>query len=96
MKIAEVSIVPIGTGETSVSKYVRKAVETLKKEGVQVTPGAMGTIIEAETLEQIFNAVKKAHQAIADMGAERIITEIKIDDRRDKEITAEDKIKKIS
>ena len=95
MIIAEVSIVPLGTEETTVSKYVKKAVEELENSDVKVTRGPMGTVLEAESLDEILDAVSRAHQAVLDMGAERILTDIKIDDRRDKEATAEKKLKAI-
>ncbi|RLI90261.1 MAG: thiamine-binding protein [Candidatus Altiarchaeales archaeon] len=96
MIIAEFSIVPLGTETTSVSRYVKVALKELKeleKEGgIKIKPEAMGTIIEAKNLEEIFNAVEKAHEAVFRLGVKRLVTEIKIDDRRDKESSIESKI----
>ncbi|MHA1364700.1 MAG: MTH1187 family thiamine-binding protein [Candidatus Freyarchaeota archaeon] len=94
MIIAELTTFPIGEG-TSVSKYVKEAVKALKETGLKVILGPMSTVVEAETLDEIFNAAKLAHEAILKMGAKRVTTSLRIDDRRDKEATAETKLKAI-
>ncbi|MBN2014964.1 MAG: MTH1187 family thiamine-binding protein [Candidatus Altiarchaeota archaeon] len=94
MIIAEFSIIPIGTKTPSVSKYVKAVLKELEKDGrIRVKPEVMGTIIETENLEDLFKAVKKAHNSIFGLGVKRIVTEIKIDDRRDKKATIESKIR---
>jgi uncharacterized protein (TIGR00106 family) len=91
MIIAQLSIAPIGKG-TSVSNYVKVVIETLKKEQVKYQTNAMATVIETQDLTTLFHVVQKAHLAVAAAGAERIITELKIDDRRDKEVTMKSKV----
>jgi uncharacterized protein (TIGR00106 family) len=91
MIIAQLSIAPIGKG-TSVSNYVKVVIETLKKEQVKFQTNAMATVIETQDLTTLFHVVQKAHLAVAAAGAERIITELKIDDRRDKEVTMKSKV----
>lgn len=92
MILAQLSISPLGLG-TSVSSYVKKAVKILENEPVSCYTNAMATVIEAETTEQIFTAVKHAHDAlISEPGVQRVITELKIDHRTDKDATAESKI----
>ena len=92
MIMAELSVVPIGTKTPSVSKYVRKAIEALERAGVRYKVGAMSTTIEAEDLDTLFKAIKLAHNAVFEEGTERVVTTIKIDDRRDKNISIESKI----
>jgi uncharacterized protein (TIGR00106 family) len=53
----------------------------------------MATVIETKDLETLFNIVQEAHMTMVNSGAERVITELKIDDRRDKNATMESKIK---
>ena len=91
MIIAQLSIAPIGK-EVSVSKYVKLVIETLKKENVKFETNAMATVIETEDLKTLFDVVQKAHNAVVASGAERVITELKIDDRRDKAATIKSKI----
>lgn len=91
MIIAQLSIAPVGK-EVSVSKYVKLVIETLKKENVKFETNAMATVIEIEDLKTLFDIVQKAHNAVVASGAERVITELKIDDRRDKDATIKSKI----
>lgn len=94
MIIAEISIVPLGTGTPGVSAYVKAALEVLKKQDrIRVEPGAMGTVIEASNLRDLFDAVEIAHNSVLGMGVKRVVTEIKIDERRDREATIESKIR---
>jgi uncharacterized protein (TIGR00106 family) len=92
MILAQLSISPLGLG-TSVSRYVKKVVKILENEPVNCYTNAMATVIEAETTEQIFTAVKHAHDAlISQPEIQRVITELKIDHRTDKKATAKSKI----
>ncbi len=86
MIIAQLSIAPVGK-EVSVHKYVKLVLETLKKEQVKFEINAMATVIETDDLQTLFDVVEKAHNAVLAAGAERVITELKIDDRRDKDAT---------
>ena len=56
---------------------------------IELTP--MSTVVEARSLDEIFQAVKLGEQAMIDMGAKRIIIDIKIDHRLDKDATMESK-----
>lgn len=94
MIISQLSISPLGKG-ISVSKYVKIVIEELKKENISFETNAMSTVIETKDLDELFNAVKKAHKKVADTGAKRIITEIKIDDRIDKKASMKSKLNSI-
>jgi len=94
MILAELSVVPLGVG-TSVSGYVKAALKELEKSTVKVKPTAMGTILEAEDIDSLLDAVKNAHEAVFDAGAKRVVTTLKIDDRRDKNLTIESKLEAI-
>lgn len=84
MAIVEVSIVPIGTETTSLSNYVAGALKVLQDEkDVKYEITAMGTILEGE-LDTLLAVIQKMHQSAFDGGARRVVTTIKIDDRRDK------------
>jgi uncharacterized protein (TIGR00106 family) len=84
MAIAEVSVVPLGTETPSVSKYVARAVKILQQEKdvkYEITP--MGTIIEGD-LDKIIAVVRKMHEGTFGEGVARVLTTVKIDDRRDR------------
>lgn len=77
----------------SVGRYVRKAVEVLEKSGLKHQVHAMGTEIEAERLEQIFEVVRKMDEAMGAMGAERVTISLKIDHRLDKRTDLASKVR---
>ena len=95
MAVAQVSIVPIGTKSTSVSKYVVSALKALRREKkVVYEVTSMGTNLEGE-LDDVLKAAKKMHEAVLAGGARRVVTTIKIDDRRDKPLTMSGKVESV-
>jgi uncharacterized protein (TIGR00106 family) len=95
--IAEFSIVPIGSGETSVGRYVAAAVNALKNtKGLDFEVTPMGTVLAADNLGTIFEAVREAHEAVMAMGVKRVVSTLRIDDRRDKARTMDDKVKAVA
>ena len=94
MAIAEVSVVPLGTGSVSVSEYVAGAIAELQKSGLsfQLTP--MGTIIEG-SLEDVLAVIRKMHETPFNQGAQRVYTTIKLDDRRDRKVQMGDKVQSV-
>jgi len=92
--IMEVSVVPLGTGSPSVSRYVAKCLEVVKDAGVayQLTP--MGTILEGE-LDELLSLVRRLHEVPFGAGAVRVVTTVKIDDRRDKAATMAGKVRAV-
>jgi len=90
--IAEVTVVPLGTASTSLSTYVaevEKALKKFPKVKSMLTP--MSTILEGE-LDEILEALKAMHEVPFRMGALRVSTTQRIDDRRDKPITMKGKL----
>lgn len=83
MIVAEISIAPLGTESTSVSRYVAAAVESLESSGLKCSLGPMGTTVEAESAEEVYAALAKAQEAVFEAGAERAYTVVKMDERRD-------------
>jgi len=92
--IAALSVFPVGEG-TSLSGYVRASLDALEKTGLRFEPGAMTTTIEAKSLDELFSAVKKAHEAQLAMGAKRIYLVLTIDDRRDKDANIGTKLRSV-
>jgi uncharacterized protein (TIGR00106 family) len=94
MAILEISVVPIGTKETSLSSYVAECLQILKKEKVRYELTAMGTNIEGD-LRSLMIIALKMHQTPFKKGALRVLTTLKIDDRRDKKGTLSGKKKSV-
>ncbi|MNW35211.1 uncharacterized protein, MTH1187 family [Fontibacillus panacisegetis] len=95
MAIAEVTVIPIGTGSTSLSPYVADLQRVLKEQkGIKYTLTSMSTIIEGP-LDEVFAAIRAIHEAPFQSDAQRVSTSIKIDDRRDKESSSEQKLRSV-
>ena len=94
MIISQLSIAPVGK-DVSLSRYVKKVINVLKENNIKFETNDMATVIETEDLETLFNVVEKAHKAVIESGAQRVITELKIDDRQDKNVTMGTKIKSL-
>jgi uncharacterized protein (TIGR00106 family) len=91
--IACFSIIPVGIKSTSMGSYVAAAIAAMNKvEGLKCEITPMGTVIEADSLEPIFDAVKAAHEALTAKGIQRIESTLMIDDRKDKPRTMKDKV----
>ena len=95
---AEISILPVGTSSTSISKEVAAAFDAIRKpEDIKTTKlTAMGTQIEANNMKAILNSIEAAHQAVKSTGAKRIISSIRIAERLDASRTLEDEVKSVT
>ena len=91
MILADVSIVPVGSG-TSISKFVKAALRSIEGSGVNFSIGPMSTTIEVSSLDELFDIIKKIHETVFSMGALRVVTTIKIDDRKDKKLSIKSKL----
>jgi len=94
MIISQLSIAPVGK-DVSLSRYVKTALNILEKSNIKFETNAMATVIETENLETLFKVVEEAHKAVVKSGAKRVITELKIDDREDKNVTMKSKLKSV-
>jgi len=96
MITADFGIVPIGNKENNITEYVKVAVESIKNSGLNYELTGMGTQIEAQNLNELYLAITDAQEAVFNLGINRVYTVIKIDDRRDKNRTLQDKIKTVN
>ena len=76
--LAEFSINPMNTEH--MSRDVARVIDTLQGTGLDYRLGPMGTCVEGD-LEQVLEAIRRCHQAVAS-SHERVVTTILIDDRR--------------
>ena len=94
MIISQLSIAPVGEG-TSLSKYVKIVIDVLKRYNIKFETNDMATVIETEDLKTLLRVVEEAHKAVISVGIRRVITVLKIDDRRDKEVVIGTKVKSV-
>jgi uncharacterized protein (TIGR00106 family) len=94
MAIVQFTVVPLGTADTSLSSYVAEVHKVLADSGLKHQLLPMGTVLEGP-LEDIMAVIARAHQAPFVNGAQRVMTMINIDDRRDKQSTAQGKVESV-
>lgn len=94
---AEISIVPIGTSDTSMSKEIAAAYDAIRniKNLKKVTLTPMSTQVESDKLDHVFQAIHAAHNSAKSAGAKRVISTIRIDERLDKPNTLDEKIQSV-
>ena len=93
---AEISIYPIATRTNSVSFYIAKAIESIKKiEGLRYEINSMGTILESDNIDTINKATKEMIETVHNLGITRTEIIIKIDSRKDKQVSMEEKVESI-
>lgn len=94
MAIVAVSIAPVGDG-VSVSRHVAAALHVVREQDrVRHRLDPMFTTLEGD-LDEIFALIRRMHEAVFAAGAQRVGTVIKIDDRRDRAVAMEDKIRAV-
>jgi uncharacterized protein (TIGR00106 family) len=92
--VAEVNIIPLGEG-ISVSKFLAPAFKVFEKRGLKYEITPMCTIFEAENIEEAFDVVGAIHEAVFRVGVKRVVTTVKIDDRRDLERSMNEKVESL-
>ena len=93
---AEISIYPIATRTPSVSFYIAKAIESIENlESIKYEINSMGTVLEAENIDIIYEASKKMMNTVHNLGISRVEVIIKIDSRTDKHLKIKEKIESI-
>ena len=83
MPVLQINVIPLGTGEPSISSFISEACKIVKEKGLAYQVNPMSTVIEGNQ-DEIFEVARKMHEMPLNMGAYRVITSITIDERLDK------------
>ncbi len=95
MLLAQLSVFPVGKG-TSLGKFVKKGIQVIKDSGYTYSVGGLSTAIEVPDMDSLFVLVKEVRAAHLNEGAKRIVIDLKIDDRKDKDATLNSKISSVT
>ncbi|MGL5754843.1 MAG: MTH1187 family thiamine-binding protein [Paraclostridium sp.] len=93
MVIADIAVVPLRPykGEAEMYKVVDKCIEIIQNSGLKYEIGANSTTIEGG-FDDVFGIVKKVHKLPFELGCERVITTVRIDEKHGG-ITIDEKLK---
>jgi uncharacterized protein, MTH1187 family len=94
--IVEIAVDVIGTCSTSVGDLIRVAMDVIRKSGLKYEIGPMGTSVELPSVEALGRLLQEIHDELYKAALKHIVTTVRIDDRRDKAITMEYKVKRVS
>lgn len=88
--VALLSVAPVREG--SMADDVADAVAALDDFAVSYETNPMGTVIEADDIDTLLNAVGAAHKAV---DADRVSTVLKVDDKRTVDQAADRKVERV-
>jgi uncharacterized protein (TIGR00106 family) len=92
MATADLTILALGRPDPSASAYVAAIQRRLQQQDrVRYVMHAMGTSLEGDTAD-ILAVVGELHAVPFELGVPRVYSVLKLDERRDKEQTLQDKV----
>lgn len=89
--IARFEVIPVRDG--SLSDEIAQAIDALDEFDISYELTATDTVIEADDVDEVFGAIQAAHNAVE---SDRIITSLELDDYRDREQGAADRVESVA
>jgi uncharacterized protein (TIGR00106 family) len=90
----EISVIPTGKADPSLGEAVVEVLKVAERHGVNYELNAMGTVLEGD-LETLLRVAREMHEEGFALGYPRVQTIIKLDDRRDKNLTMRHKVESV-
>lgn len=94
MALLQLTMIPMGEG-VSVGDFVAEIQRRLEKENADFQLNDMGTLIHGD-INSLLKLLGKIYETPFEQGAVRVVTNITIDDRRDKDIGLGDKTSSVN
>ena len=94
MALMQINVLPLGSGSSSVGEFVADIIDFLEREGVKYKLTDMGTVVEGE-VGTLLKLAARMHEVPFQKGEERVVTQIAIDDRRDRKVAIGDKVSSV-
>src|SRR5829696_5558789 len=92
---ADLTVIALGRADASASRYIAEIQRRLERQDrVRYVLHAMGTSLEGTT-EEILAIVAELHAVPFELGIPRVYSVLKLDERRDREQTLEDKVESV-
>jgi uncharacterized protein (TIGR00106 family) len=93
---ADLTVIALGRPDASASAYIAEIQRRLAaQDRVKYVMHAMGTSLEGTT-QDILAVVGELHAVPFELGVPRVYTVLKLDERRDREQTLEDKVASVN
>ncbi len=95
MATADLTVIALGRPDASASAYIAEIQRRLaRQDRVRYVLHAMGTSLEGST-EDVLALVGELHAVPFELGVPRVYTVLKLDERRDRQQTLEDKVESV-
>jgi uncharacterized protein (TIGR00106 family) len=92
---ADLTVIALGRPDASASEYIAEIQRRLaRQDRVRYVMHAMGTSLEGSTAD-VLALVAELHAVPFEFGLPRVYTVLKLDERRDREQTLEDKVESV-
>lgn len=88
--LAELSVFPLDKGSEGLSRYVAGSIKIIEESGLDYEMHAMGTLIEGPA-DKVFEVIRKCHENMTAQ-SDRVVTYVKIDDRKGADGTIKKKV----
>jgi uncharacterized protein (TIGR00106 family) len=95
MALMQITVIPLGGGSASVGEYVADMKRWLDEEGFVGQMNDMGTVLHGKAADLLVIA-GRLHERPFVKGIHRVVTQIVLDDRRDKEVAVGDKVASVN
>ncbi len=90
--MVQFSILPV-SDQQHLAEPIAKTVKIIHDSGIEYRLTPMGTLLKGDWKE-VMNVVKKCHDAVRE-DYDRVITQLKIDDLKDGEVSFDDKVRSV-
>lgn len=91
MALMDITVVPLDKGSKGLSAGVAQLQDILRDSGLDYKLNDMGTTVSGSASE-LFAVAERLHEHFFTIGTQRVYTVIKIDDRRDKDVSIGEKV----
>lgn len=89
--IARFEVIPVHDG--GLSEDIARAIDALDDFDISYELTATDTVIEAEDVDEVFEAVQAAHNAVE---GNRVISSLEIDEHRDRDQHVDDRVESVA
>ncbi len=88
--LLQINIIPIGKEGASLSDALAEVLKVVEERNIPYQLGPMSTVLEGE-LDTLLDVAREMHEVCFVQGYPRVVTSIRIDDRRDRDTSIEHK-----
>ena len=93
--LVEFQVLPLGTCSPSVSEYVAKAVDVIRKLGFKYRVTPMGTVVKVSDLTEVGEIMKRISEVMKESGVQRVVIVVRADVRFDKDLDMDKKVESV-